>query len=173
MRPDAKPSEQIIVSMVGGRIKPIQEKQNTRIADNLMDEWITDKSLLLLPEMQMFTQEICNTYDVPYFIMLAIMENESGLTWQPAKTDTNGLPSIGYTQINYPHWERLQNEYGVDVATEKGNIEGGIIILSELLEKYDLEKALVAYQCGETGAKDLESTEFSRKILSRSKELSQ
>lgn len=74
-------------------------------------------------------------------------------------------------QINLPHWQRLA-DMGVDVSTEYGNIQGAIIILSELTEIYwrgdcTFEQIFVFYECGITGGRDIESTEFSRWIMER------
>lgn len=122
-------------------------------------------------ELQEFVYKTSRDYEVPYSVVLAIMEHESRFIWHPAKMDTNGLLSVGYMQINEPHWERLQTQYNVDVNDPEDNIEAGIIILSELLEKYPLEKALVCYQCGEAGALGIDSTEFSRWVIERSEDL--
>lgn len=107
---------------------------------------------------------------VPYEVVLAIGEHESRWTWVGSAIDTNGLESIGYMQINQPHWGYLKADYGLDVSNPKENITAGITILANLRKDYPLEKALVCYECGEEGAKGIETTEFSRHILERSKE---
>lgn len=149
----------------------LQQEQEFILVETSMRN--VDITIPLTPEIQIHLQEQCKKFNVPYHIMLAIIEHESRFVWQPPSVDSNGLESVGYTQINYPHWERLKTDYDVDVTSEYGNITGGVIILSELLEDYPLEKALVSYQCGVEGAKDIESTEFSRFILQRSKEFEQ
>jgi len=133
-----------------------QEAQNTAL-----------QPIEFTTELQNYLIQTCEKYGVPYNIMMAIIEHESRFIWKPAKEDTNGLMSIGYTQINYPHWKRLKEHYGIDVTTHTGNIEGGVIILSELLEIFPLEKAIVGYECGISKVNRLKSTDFSRWILQR------
>lgn len=119
----------------------------------------------LEPELQEFCAETAEKHGVPNEIALAVIEHESRFVWQEPKADSNGLLSVGYMQINAPHWQRLKDSHGIDVCTPRGNIEGGIIILSEILSDYPLEKALVVYNYGAGGAKGIDSTEYSRAIL--------
>ena len=124
----------------------------------------------LAPELQEHLYQACQDYNVPYTVMLAIVEHESLYIWQPPKIDANGLLSVGYTQVNYPNWAWLSDK-GLDVHNERDNLTSGVVIMSKLLGKYPLEKSLVCYECGETGAIGIESTEFSRWILERSQRL--
>lgn len=123
------------------------------------------------PELIKFVVQESIAQDVPYQIILAIGENESRWIWQEPKLDTNNRYSVGYMQINQPHWQYLNSDYGLDVTDPKENIKAGITIFKNLLDKYPLEKALVAYQCGEGGAEGIQSTEFSRRIIARGEEL--
>jgi len=129
-----------------------------------------------MPEhLQKFVVAMANAYDVPPGIPLLIGEHESGWKWPGSVMDSNGLPSIGYMQINEPHWQRL-SDMGVDVSTEYGNIQGGIIILSELMEIYwhgdcTFEQVFVIYECGISGGQGIESTEFSRWMINKLSEV--
>lgn len=112
----------------------------------------------------------CEAYEVPFTIMLAIIEHESGYLWHDAKLDTNGLPSVGFAQINKPNWGWLA-EMGIDVHEPYGNLTAGVVIMAMLLEGRALEKALVCYQCGVEGAQGIDSTAFSRWVIKRANEL--
>lgn len=103
-------------------------------------------------ELQEFTYMECLRREVPYGVYMAILENESGFVWPGVVMDANGLPSVGYAQINWPNWEYISEKHGFDVHSEKGNIAAGVAILADAMGRHPLEKALVVYQCGETGA---------------------
>jgi hypothetical protein len=122
--------------------------------------------IALSADLQKYTTALCNLYDVPPSLVFAIGEHESGWMWPGEIIDSNELPSVGYMQINYPNFQWLLDR-DIDVYTEHGNIHGSVVILSELLEKYPLEKAIVVYQCGPTGAQGIDSTVFSRWVLER------
>ena len=73
-------------------------------------------------------------------------------------------------QINRCNFEYLRNK-GIDPLTYEGNIEAGIMLLGENLTLYsDEELAVMAYNCGRTGAKRLwdagtYSTAYSRAVM--------
>ena len=75
-------------------------------------------------------------------------------------------------QINRINFEWLR-ERGIDPLTDAGNIEAGVLILSKALKRYgEIELALMAYNCGDTGAKRLwdagtYSTQYSRETMER------
>ena len=62
---------------------------------------------------------------------------------------------------------------GIDPMTPAGNIEAGVLFLSDYLTAYgDPELAVMAYNCGPSGAQNLwaagtYSTDHSRKVMDR------
>ena len=62
---------------------------------------------------------------------------------------------------------------GINPLDHKGNIEAGVLMLSEAVKKYDdFNLALMAYNCGDAGAKRLwnkgiYSTEYSSSVMER------
>ena len=154
-----------IAPQIDAENTPIYTAAEPQPEPEFVEAFVYDMALPLAPDLQEHTWELSQRYSVPYEIIMAIIWHESRYVWPGEVIDTNGLPSVGYMQINQPHWQRLTETYGLDVHDERDNIEAGAVILAELLEKYPLEKALVAYQCGESGAKGIESTAFSREIL--------
>ena len=129
-----------------------------------------DPDIPLDVELQRLVHDLCkDTHpDLTPELVFAVIEQESDFVWPGAVMDANGLYSAGYMQVNEPHWQRLA-DMGIDIHTKAGSIQGGVQILSELLEDYPLEKALVVYQCGESGAEGIESTEYSRGVLKGAK----
>ena len=109
----------------------------------------------LSAELQEYTYNLCQDKNVPYELVLAVIDQES--RYNPntiTKTGDYGL--MGINKINHA---RLQKELGVpDFLDPKQNITAGVQLLSELLERYgDEHKALSAYNMGERGAREIVS----------------
>ena len=117
-------------------------------------------------DLQKVMYESCQKYDVPFALALAVAEKESGFNPDAeSRTDDHGI-----MQINRCNFEYLRNK-GIDPLTYKGNIEAGVMLLGENLTRYgDEGLAVMAYNCGRTGAKRLwdagvYSTSYSRAIM--------
>lgn len=129
------------------------------------DDIVSDGRLLSY-ELQEVMQDLCEEYGVPYALTLAIAEVETHFD----PDAVSGTGDYGLMQINTCNHEWLV-EKGIDVMTHEGNIEAGIYIISQHLEKYgEPELALMAYNCGPTGARRLwdagtYQTEYSRKVM--------
>ena len=114
------------------------------------DDIVTDGNLLAY-DLQVVMQDAAEKYGVPYALLLAIADVESRFD-PDAVSSTN---DHGLMQINQCNHEWLREE-GIDPLTYEGNIEAGARIISQHLENYgDTEKALMAYNCGATGARRL------------------
>lgn len=119
-------------------------------------------------ELQDYIRSICNAYDVPMSLVLAIISAES--SFRPgiiSKTNDYGL-----MQINVVNHGWLSEEYGVtDFLDPRLNVFCGIQIYLKHYEKYgDVHKALMAYNHGAAGAKRLWNkgifeTDYTRKIF--------
>lgn len=84
----------------------------------------------------------------------------------------------GLMQINICHKDFLRKKLQVtDLLDERQNIKAGVYMLSDLVNRYeDRDRALMAYNCGEAGAKRLwekgvYSTAYSRKVIETAAEL--
>ena len=119
-------------------------------------------------DLQETMQQACEKYGVPYALALAVAESESSFDLEADSGTCWGVMQIH--PINYP---RLR-ENGIEPTEYEGNITAGVFLLGELLEKYtDTHKALMAYNCGETGAKRLwkegyMTTKYSVKVVTLS-----
>jgi hypothetical protein len=75
-------------------------------------------------------------------------------------------------QINACNFSWLRAK-GVEPLDHKGNIEAGVLMLSEAVHKYgDYHRALMAYNCGDAGAQRLwnngyYSSRYSRAIMAK------
>lgn len=114
--------------------------------------------------------------DVDPALVLAVIEKESG--YNPDASGDNGK-SQGLMQIWRSAHENRMKKLGVaNLYDPRDNVLVGIDILAEKLEKYeDAEKALIAYNAGDAGAKKhyfskgIYSNSYSRAVLKIAKEI--
>ena len=103
-------------------------------------------------------------------LVLAVIEKESG--YNPDASGDNGR-SQGLMQIwRNAHKKRMKKLGAVNLYDPRDNVLVGIDILAEKLEKYeDKEKALIAYNAGDAGAKrhyfskGIYSNSYSRAVM--------
>lgn len=143
---------------------------------HIPEEFVKDGGVF--PEVvQVYLWCQCKERDLDYYTIVALIERESRYRYG-AKGD--GGNSKGYMQIQERwHWDRMQEENVEDLYDPYGNLRVGLNFLDELYEKYgSMSKALMAYNMGEDGAKDLwdqgiTSTKYSQGIQDRAQELRQ
>ncbi len=129
------------------------------------DDIVSDGRLLSY-ELQEIMMDCCEEYGVPYALALAIAEVETHFD----PDAVSGTGDYGLMQINEINHEALL-EIGIDPLTYEGNIHAGVYIIAGHLDRYgDPELALMAYNCGPTGARRLwdqgiYETEYSRKVM--------
>lgn len=140
----------------------------TETATEEIPAYSQNENIPLPFELQVIMQQACEKYGVPYALALAVAESESSFDLEADSGTCWGVMQIH--PINYP---RLR-ENGIEPTEYEGNITAGVFLLGELLEKYaDTHKALMAYNCGETGAKRLwkegyMTTKYSVKVVTLS-----
>ena len=118
-------------------------------------------------DTQLYIRNLCKQHGVKESLVYAVISVESDFD----KNSVNSNKTCwGLMQINSCNFE----EYGITEPLDvKQNVNAGISILGKLLTKYnETEKALIAYNCGVTGANKLFdegvcSTAYSRKVLTR------
>lgn len=131
------------------------------------DDIVTDGNLLD-HDLQVTMQACCEEYGVPYALALAVADVESRFDLDAASSTND----YGLMQINKVNHGWLL-EQGIDPMTPAGNIEAGVLFLSDYLTAYgDPELAIMAYNCGPSGAQNLwaagtYSTDHSRKVMDR------
>ena len=109
-------------------------------------------------------------------LVLAIIEKESG--YNPDSAGDNGR-SQGLMQIwRSFHEKRMEKLGAANLYDPRDNVIVGIDILAEKLDKYeDVEKALIAYNAGDAGAKKhyfskgIYSNGYSRAVLKIAEEI--
>ena len=164
-------------------IVPASAETPTQIAqvipeDEIVEAENPDEALYALP-IQYGQRELdndlwktmvdqCRAYGVPPALALAVAEQESGFN-PDAVSMTN---DHGLMQINQINFKWLRDE-GIEPLSYEGNIEAGIMMLSKAIDAHsDYHHALMAYNCGDAGARKLWSqgihtSNYSRSIMVR------
>jgi soluble lytic murein transglycosylase-like protein len=123
----------------------------------------------LSKSLQRYIYEICADEDVPVSLVMAMIEHESRFNHE-AVSSTN---DYGLMQINTINHERLEEQYRCDdMLNPYQNVFSGIKIIGSYLKKFngDINKALMAYNMGEYGARKawangVNSIEYSSRII--------
>lgn len=127
------------------------------------EEFKPDPDVPLSAALQRHTYNLCREYDVPYEVVLAVMERETGFR-DLTEMDSNGFPSTGLMQVNAINWPDMEAQ-GIDVHTTEGAIEAGVIILAGYWHRYPPEQALASYNAGETGMRAGGGRRYAKKVL--------
>lgn len=121
----------------------------------------------LSEELQEYTQDVCEEYEVSYPLVVAIMQKESHFD----EDAISATKDYGIMQINSGNHEWLEEMLGItDWFDPKQNILAGVYILSQFNGYEDVHQILMSYNCGPTGAKNLwadgiYSTAYSRAVV--------
>ncbi len=120
----------------------------------------------LSEQIQRYIYRLCDDYEIPVSLVLAIIEQESNFDIE-AVSDTD---DYGLMQINKCNHGWLRKQGVTDVLDPYQNVRGGIIILSQCYNG-NMSKALMQYNLGAGGASELwdegvYSTYYSRLVLS-------
>ena len=104
-------------------------------------------------DLQDYIRTLCGNYGVPMSLIIAMIEVES--SFRPnvvSKTNDYGL-----MQINKVNHEWLREEYGItDFLDPYQNVFCGITMVAEHYTRYyDVNRTVMAYNLGVTGAKRL------------------
>lgn len=140
-----------------------QEAQNLSTVEYIEaadEKWQFEplSELPLDPEMQIYMYELCEENKLSFAFAAMVMESETN--FDPVAVGDDG-ESVGYFQINQVNWERMATEYGLDVHDPEDNIKCGVVMLTELFEKYeDPYMVLLAYKCGERRGRELYEQEI-------------
>lgn len=121
-------------------------------------------------EWQDYMRTYCEEYGCPYPLALAVAQTESNFDMDAV----GASGEVGIMQLNPgpggSYHAEIQAATGLDPTTTSGNIAGGCYKLGLYLAKYgNVEKAAMAYNMGEGGAKNawaggITSTNYSRTV---------
>lgn len=112
-------------------------------------------------ELKAHVTATAEAYGLDPALVFAVIEVESGFN-----TAADNGYCVGLMQISKGNYSWLHNAIGItDLAEPHQNVEAGCYILSGLVSRHSVERALVCYNCGEY-ANNLESSGYSQKVLS-------
>ena len=110
-------------------------------------------------ELQIYTVEVCDKYDVNPLVIFAMMEVESIYTIDIIGDNGN---AVGILQIQPRFHQGRADELNVSIYNVEGNILVAVDLLAELLDKYgDYGLAITAYNRGTAS----EVSEYGKKVL--------
>lgn len=147
-----------------------RSETETEMETDLKTE-IETETRLRRPQIETEYEEIIigvsQEYGIPSTLIKAIIKTESDFNaLAVSETDDYGLMQINACNISW-----LEDELGItDLFDPAQNIESGAYILSGYLNRYGLADALMAYNCGESGAKRLwrqgvHSTRYTKEVF--------
>ena len=147
----------------GAELDPGEDPQeDAQIEASLVEAGYFRDDIPLSCELQDVLQTACTEFDIPFELMLALIERESQFTW----VDGDGGESVGYCQIQPQWWQWMADLIGSDLYEPAGNLRTGCAVLAYLVERYgDMEDALTAYNTGSPGV-----SEYAAAVLERTRE---
>lgn len=127
--------------------------------------------------LQRYIYEVCADEEVPVSLVIAMIDKESN--FNPESVSDTG--DYGLMQINKINHETLEEQYrAADMLDPYQNVFCGIKVIGAYIKTYegDYNKALMAYNMGEYGAKKawesgIKSTSYSESILNLMSEYEQ
>lgn len=141
-----------------------------KIEEALLAQGYFSTAVPMCYEWQDYMRTYCETYGCPYPLALAVAQTESRFDM----TAVGSSGEVGIMQLNPgpggSYHAEIQSATGLDPTTPSGNIAGGCYKLGTYLAKYEnVEKAAMAYNMGEAGAKaawenGITSTDYSRAV---------
>ena len=141
-----------------------------KIEEALLEQGYFSTAVPMCYEWQDYMRTYCETYGCPYPLALAVAQTESHFDM----TAVGSSGEVGIMQLNPgpggSYHAEIQSATGLDPTTPSGNIAGGCYKLGTYLAKYEnVEKAAMAYNMGEAGAKaawknGITSTDYSRAV---------
>ena len=114
-----------------------------------------------------YISELCEEFEIPLTLVLAVIERES--TWNADAVNYNKT-CFGLMQIHKINAGWLEKEHGItDIKDPYQNVLAGIIMLAEYWEDYGANPhlALMCYNCGKTGARNLWKKGYYSSVYSR------
>ena len=141
-----------------------------KIEEALLAQGYFSTAVPMCYEWQDYMRTYCETYGCPYPLALAVAQTESHFDM----TAVGSSGEVGIMQLNPgpggSYHAEIQSATGLDPTTPSGNIAGGCYKLGTYLARYEnVEKAAMAYNMGEAGAKaawknGITSTDYSRAV---------
>lgn len=155
-----------------------EETTTPEVEENFKEEFIPEYAIPLNKDIQKYLYNKCKEYNVPYDLAIAVIKTESNFNPNLVHKNSNGSKDYGIFQINTINHKWLSEELGItDFLNPYQNIDAGVYMLSQLIQKYDDDHiVLMSYNMGERATKNLVnrgiySSRYSRKVIETKEEL--
>lgn len=167
-------SEPVIIHRVAempeAEVKPVSVKTVEVIQE---EEPVVTYPVPLDEELQLFIIGLCEEHHIDPAILFAMAERESNFK-PDAVGDGGDAKGMFQVQAKW-HQDRMDKLGVTDLFDPRQNAEVAVDYLAELLDYYDgnMEKALVAYNMGQTGAyrnlfsRGIYSSDYSKAVIAR------
>jgi soluble lytic murein transglycosylase-like protein len=162
-KPDVKPERPVRKQVSTKKQKTKKNKEKPKVTKLL---W----SVPLSPDLQKYISQQCKQNGVPEKLAYAVMDVETGGTYNPNKISTTG--DYGLFQINVCNQPELRRKLGItDFLNPYQSVKAGTYMLGQLYRKYgNVNEVAMAYNCGEGGMlsairRGIYSTSYSRAVL--------
>lgn len=127
-----------------------------------------ERDIPLDTKYQKYLYEQCEEYKVPYTLALAVIDQETGGTFNHDLISSTS--DYGLFQINKVHHDWLRDAGCTNLLKPEHNIIAGLMILSNAISRTNsLEEALVMYNMGSGASKGISSTPYSRAVIEKMK----
>lgn len=117
----------------------------------------------LADDVQRFIKKTCQDYDIPFDLVMAIIEHESN--YNASAISATG--DYGLMQINRVNHGWMRSKLGLtDMLDPYQNVTGGTYLINYYMDKTgnDVTRSLLMYQYGEGGAKNKTWSPFVQEV---------
>lgn len=138
----------IVEEPIANNIQPEDKYESKKIEEALVEYGYFNDKIPLDYDLQAELRAACDEFDVPFSLMVAMIEKETNFT---NIIGDNGN-AFGYLQIwEYWHSDKMEVIGATDLMNPVDNFRTGCYLMSMLLDKYDTYNALSVYNTGSSG----------------------
>ena len=125
---------------------------------------VNDYRTTLRYDLQEYTYDLCVEYGITEYFTLILCQLYKESTYR--ENLISGTNDYGIAQINACNHDRLSKELGItDFLDPKQSILCNIYLMSDYIEKYGVERALICYNGGSPNSKNERAHEYARNII--------
>ena len=118
----------------------------------------------LSDELQEYTYDLCVEYNITEYFTLILCQLYKESTYREDIISSSN--DYGIAQINICNHEWLSEELGItDFLDPRQSILCNIYLMSENLQKYDVESSLICYNAGSSNSSSSRAKQYARDIV--------
>ena len=125
---------------------------------------VNDYETTLRQDLQEYTYDLCIEYEITEYFTLILCQLYQESSYR--ENLISGTNDYGIAQINVCNHEWLSKELGItDFLDPKQSILCNIYLMSNYIEKYGVERALICYNGGSPNSKNERAHAYAEKII--------